>query len=213
MDFDQNHCFLSVQHHSEQKFRINLLTNQLPLHAKLFKHGITDTPNCPYCVTEPETQHHLWTCPNTIKIKDEIVDLTYEIFRTLLPSELKHKTVDWETELISRDTFFDPEQDSLYPMYFGFILDIDAKAITKKLRLSLQLTNKISSQLHINLIDAWLYAIYQLVWLPRAKISSDAIKARQLEKRRQQARKRTLRKRTTPETQLPNQEKQLEPLR
>jgi hypothetical protein len=50
-------------------------------------------------------------------MKDEIVDLTYAVFKKLLPAELKHKDIYWEAELLSRNTLLSQEEDSIYPMF------------------------------------------------------------------------------------------------
>jgi ribonuclease HI/exonuclease III len=199
--------FLDASHYTEQKFRINLLADQLPLKAKLHKQGIVSSPICPRCNNSNETQHHLLVCPNTVKIKAEIINGTYDLFKKMLPVELHYKGVDWERELIPRDAFLNEEEIQYQPWYFGFITETDQYFMKEQLYKSQRIPHKMAKLLLSNLVEAWLSTLYQLVWLPRAKLSVISIKQRKYEKRNAQVKNRA-RKQATKQKPAPAPERE-----
>jgi ribonuclease HI len=71
----------------QQKFRINLLTNKMPLNKMLFDQNLSDQPYCPHCPDIEEDQHHLWECPNSLMQSRAVQRLTYINLKNLFPNQ------------------------------------------------------------------------------------------------------------------------------
>lgn len=155
-------------HHTfEQKVRINLITNQLPLNAKLFEQKISDSNKCVNC-DKIETQDHLFQCINTLKIKDELLTTMYSLMQSKLPKSLKNKNLELESIMVPREHFL--TQGRTPRVLFGyFCSDVQEEMIQTSQQVNLGLTEHQLKTLHILFIDCWLTTFHKLIWLPRAE--------------------------------------------
>ena len=172
--------YLDRRHTFEQKFRINLITNQLPLNARLYDQKITQTNKCINC-DEIETQFHLFQCQNSVKKRDLLAKSVYSLMLSRLPSHLKNLKVNWEIIIVPRTNFF--MKNKTPRILLGYFCNKIQQAIVDKARrLNLGFSENDVKKIHMTFIDCWLTSFYKIIWLPRAETCKKLINKSKREK-------------------------------
>ena len=170
---DRKSNFLDATLFIEQKFRLNLLTNQLPLNDRLFNQSISQTPYCPSCTnnTHKETILHFFQCPNTIDQIDILTSTTIEIIHKRKPKQLKTKPIPWN-QIVQELLHF-----NTHALFFrGYIKHEDIEILQSRTQNTEYPLNKQETILLLLCIqDAWLSAFYKHIWIPRSLISKHSI--------------------------------------
>ncbi len=161
--------FLDTRQTFHQKFRINLITNQLPLNAKLFKQKITQTKKCVDC-DQDETILHLFQCKTTIDQKAKLISSSYELMRTRLPKNIQKMKLNLKSILLQPHEILNDFETP--PYLLGYYCHSTQDKFRQK---NPQLETKTIKILHKCFIDCWLSTFYNLIWIPRTEISRKEI--------------------------------------
>ena len=162
--------FLDARNVHEEKFRRNLLLNQIPTLVLMkswnLKSRFPTSSNCVMCsCNTPEDFHHLWTCANISTQMDKMIPAILKIMKErynipantpvlrLLINRLNlanHSSLPAITKLFFfTEQEINPLQTFLKESYRGNMADI--------------------SNLIFQLLDSYLSTFYELIWKPRCR--------------------------------------------
>jgi hypothetical protein len=162
--------FLDARNVHEEKFRRNLLLNQIPTLVLIkswnLKSRFPTSSNCVMCsCNTPEDFHHLWTCANISTQMDKMIPAILKIMKErynipantpvlrLLINRLNlanHSSLPAITKLFFfTEQEINPLQTFLKESYRGNMADI--------------------SNLIFQLLDSYLSTFYELIWKPRCR--------------------------------------------
>jgi hypothetical protein len=166
---------LDSTHYKEHKFRISIVNKLIPTAQRLKMFNAKTDPDrsatCIRCKLVIENQNHIFSCIKTKNKMSSLIQQTKELILKISENNPKRK------DILS---LFTPENMHLMLGRLGltnsgFLRKPEARGIiTESTLISLEKEFPHKSK-HIvtTIIDCWLHAFYQTVWIPRLKLMQE----------------------------------------
>ena len=162
--------FLDARNVHEEKFRRNLLLNQIPTLVLMkswnLKSGFPTSSNCVMCsCNTPEDFHHIWTCANISTQMDKMIT---EILRIIKERYNIPANTPVLRLLIKRLKLANNSSLPAISKLF-FFTEQDINPLKTFLQESYRGNPADISNLIFQLLDSYLSAFYELIWKPRCR--------------------------------------------
>ena len=172
--------FLDCSKMSQQKFRICLINNKLPLNERLQQQNLETNSYCTHCPDKIESmKHFLSECPETKNKLSEIQKLTYQLYYERIPKRPIYQKLNIK-DLITINL-------NHKPLLYGYFIKSTTNQIKIKLKSirNIDITYQQAETIHFTILDSWLSAFHKIIWLKRALHAKTQIIKRRKEKKTQ----------------------------
>jgi ribonuclease HI len=164
--------FLDSVNYRQRAFRIKLLYRTLPTNSTVstwVKYRSTTTPNCPRCLASPETIEHLFSCPNTLSMLPQLIDMASQTMVSQKRQKSSYKVIQQTPWPANPRILINALLTPLFlssPLSKGIILRNSLAHFLARLPPSPSPIPHPKLWLSLAL-DGWLTAFYHLVWKAR----------------------------------------------